>query len=147
MKKTFLLAVAVALLTGCGLLSNGASSTPAATTTTNTTSNALTAGQGAGTALHALYTQYKADGKYDYTNLQNAMNTVSLLANCEGLKTGYKDKTYLKDFGKGMIASSLGLVTQSNVQSVTNGSYPDTERCQHNSRLSEHCFAVCRCYQ
>lgn len=120
MKKTFLLAVAVALLTGCGLLNNGASSTPAATTTTNTTSNALTAGQGAGTALHALYTQYKADGKYDYTNLQNAMNTVSLLANCEGLKTGYKDKTYLKDFGKGMIASSLGLVTQSNVQSVTN---------------------------
>ena len=121
MKKTILLAVAVAMLTGCGLLNNGASSTPAATTaTTTTTSTAMTSGQGAGTALHALYTQYKADGKYDYTNLTNAMNTISLLNSCQGLKQNYQDASYLKDFGKGMIASSLGLVTQSNVQTVTN---------------------------
>ena len=52
--------------------------------------------------------------------MQNILNTVTLVANCEGLKTNFKDKTYLKDFGKGMIASSLGLVTQNNVESVTN---------------------------
>jgi hypothetical protein len=81
----------------------------------------LSAGQGAGNALLALYKQYKADGnKYDYKNMQNVLNTVTLVANCEGLKTNYKDKTYLKDFGKGMIASSLGLVTQNNVETVTN---------------------------
>ena len=36
------------------------------------------------------------------------------------LKENYKNTTYLKDFGKGMIASSLGLVNQNNVQTVTN---------------------------
>lgn len=122
MKKNILLAVAVAMLTGCGILNNGSSTNAAATTgtTTSVSSNAQSAGQGAGSALHALYTQYKADGKYDYTNLQNAMNTVSLLSNCQGLKENYKNTTYLKDFGKGLIASSLGLVTQNNVQTVTN---------------------------
>ena len=81
---------------------------------------AMSAGQGAGTALQALYTQYKADGKYDYKNMQNILNTVTLVANCDGLKENYKNKTYLKEFGKGMIASSLGLVTQNNVSTVTN---------------------------
>ena len=121
MKKSILLAVAVAMLTGCGFMKNGASA-PATTTTTttSTTNNALTSGQGAGTALQALYAQYKADGKYDYTNMQNAMNTISLLSSCQGLKENYKNTTYLKDFGKGMIASSLGLVNQNNVQTVTN---------------------------
>jgi hypothetical protein len=91
------------------------------TTTTAQTSNAaMSAGQGAGNALLALYNQYKADGKYDYKNLQNAMNTVTLVANCEGLKDNYKDKTYLTEFGKGLIASSLGLITQNNVTTVTN---------------------------
>ena len=81
----------------------------------------MTAGQGAGNALLALYNQYKADGnKYDYKNLQNAANTITLIANCEGLKENYKDKTYLSEFGKGMVASSLGLVTQNNVQNITN---------------------------
>ena len=74
-----------------------------------------------GNALLALYNQYKADGnKYDYKNMQNVLNTVTLIAQCEGLKDNYKDKTYLKEFGKGMIASSLGLVTQNNVETVTN---------------------------
>ena len=71
--------------------------------------------------MQALYKQYKADGnKYDYTNLQNAMNTITLISNCQGLKENYKDKTYLTEFGKGLIASSLGLITQNNVQTVTN---------------------------
>ena len=98
-----------------------ATTTTATTTTTTTSSNAMSAGQGAGNALLNLYNQYKADGnKYDYKNMQNALNAVTLIANCEGLKDNYKDKTYLSDFGKGLIASSLGLVTKSNVESVTN---------------------------
>jgi hypothetical protein len=52
--------------------------------------------------------------------MQNIINTMSLVSNCEGLKENYKDKTYLKEFGKGMVASSLGLVTQNNVETVTN---------------------------
>lgn len=126
MKKIILFATAL-MMAGCGFMQNSTSSNvqsnnvQSTTSTTASSSNAaMTAGQGAGNALQALYTQYKADGKYDYKNMQNALNTVTLLANCEGLKDNYKDKTYLTEFGKGLIASSLGLVTQSNVTTVTN---------------------------
>lgn len=127
MKKIFMITAVAVLVAGCGMLkgnsssNNSTSSSATTTTTTTTATSALSAGQGAGNALLNLYNQYKADGnKYDYKNMQNALNAVTLIANCEGLKTGYKDKEYLKDFGKGMVASSLGLVTQSNVEQVTN---------------------------
>ena len=126
MKKMMIVAAFAIMMTSCGMLQKSSSNEQTANnaqTTTNTTTatDALSAGQGAGNALLALYKQYKADGnKYDYKNMQNVLNTVTLVANCEGLKTNYKDKTYLKEFGKGMIASSLGLVTQNNVQTVTN---------------------------
>lgn len=127
MKKIILFATAL-MMAGCGFMqnsaSNGQSNNVQSTTTSQQTAQmgnaAMTAGQGAGNALQALYTQYKADGKYDYKNMQNALNTVTLLANCEGLKDNYKDKTYLTEFGKGLIASSLGLVTQNNVSTITN---------------------------
>ena len=120
---------AVMMLAGCGFMKNSTSSNttttaqPAATTTTTTQNSnaAMSAGQGAGNALLNLYNQYKADGnKYDYKNMQNVLNTVTLVANCEGLKENYKNTSYLKEFGKGMVASSLGLVTQDNVEQVTN---------------------------
>ena len=127
MKKIFLMAAAVMMMTGCGFLKNSTSSNQTTTTTTTTTTTstdtnaAMTAGQGAGNALMNLYKQYKADGnKYDYKNMQNVLNTVTLVANCEGLKENFKNTTYLKEFGKGMVASSLGLVTQDNVEQVTN---------------------------
>ena len=125
MKKIMLFVAAAMLMAGCGFMKNSTSSNTAAqsaaTPTAQTGNAATTAGQGAGNALLNLYNQYKADGnKYDYKNMQNALNTVTLIANCEGLKDNYKDKTYLKEFGKGMVASSLGLVTESNVESVTN---------------------------
>lgn len=120
MKKVIIMAVAVAMLAGCGFLKNSTSSNAQATTNTATVS-ATNAGQGAGNALLNLYNQYKADGnKYDYKNMQNALNCVTLLANCEGLKDNYKNKTYLKEFGQGMVSSSLGLVTENNVEQVTN---------------------------
>ena len=126
MKKVIFAVAAAMLMTGCGMMKRTTVSVdqPANNTTATTAApvTATSAGQGAGTALLNLYNQYKADGnKYDYKNMQNILNTVSLIANCEGLKSNYKDKTYLKDFGKGMIASSLGLVTQDNVESVTGG--------------------------
>ena len=130
MKKIILFATAL-MMAGCGFMQNSASSNSSNQASANSgqqsvvssqqSSNAaMTAGQGAGNALQGLYTQYKADGKYDYKNMQNALNTVTLIANCEGLKDNYKDKTYLTEFGKGLIASSLGLVTQNNVSTVTN---------------------------
>ena len=128
MKKIFLMAAVAMMVAGCGFMKNSTSSNtssqPAANSsqqTTQTGNAAMTAGQGAGNALLALYKQYKADGnKYDYTNLQNAMNTITLIANCEGLKDNYKDQTYRSEFGKGLVASSLGLVAQNNVETVTN---------------------------
>ncbi|MBR0310362.1 MAG: hypothetical protein IJQ97_05705 [Paludibacteraceae bacterium] len=132
MKKITLFVAAAVLMCSCGIMKNNASSTgtkqsanasattaPTATTSTTTADPALTAGQGAGTAILNLYNQYKADGKYDYKNMQNILNTVTLLANCEGLKSNYKNTEYLKQFGKGIMASSLGLVTQDNVETVT----------------------------
>lgn len=125
MKKIILFATAI-MMVSCGFMQNSTSSNTSSQATTSsqqtvqTGNAAISAGQGAGNALQALYTQYKADGKYDYKNMQNILNTVTLVANCEGLKENYKDKTYLKEFGKGMIASSMGLVTQNNVQTVTN---------------------------
>ncbi len=125
MKKMMIVAAFAIMMTSCGMLqkssTNEQSTATQTTTTTSVATNAQSAGQNAGTALMALYKQYKADGnKFDYKNMQNVLNTVTLVANCEGLKTSYNDKTYLKDFGKGMIASSLGLVTQNNVETVTN---------------------------
>ena len=119
MKKVIIIAVAVTMLmSSCGITkSSTAAGSQAATVTSAQT--AASSGQGAGNALLNLYTQYKADGKFDYQNMQNILNTASLVANCEGLKNNYKDKEYLKDFGKGLITGSLGLVSQNNVESVT----------------------------
>ncbi len=121
MKKVIFAVAATLLMSSCGITRTTSSNTatPQAATATPA-QTAVSAGQGAGNALLNLYNQYKADGKYDYQNMQNILNTVTLIANCEGLKSNYKDTEYLKDFGKGMIASSLGLVTQNNVETVTN---------------------------
>lgn len=125
MKKVFLLTAVIVTMTSCGFMQNTSSN---AAQTTNqqtaapavqTNSTARTSGESAGVALQALYTQYKAAGKYEL-NLQNTYNTMTLIANCEGLKQNYKDKNYLADFGKGLITGSLGLVSQNNVQMVTN---------------------------
>ena len=123
MKQAIILLAVAMTMSACGMMKNSTTQ-PAASSqsvATNSSATPLTAGQGAGNALQALYTQFKADGnKFDYTNMQNVLNTVTLVANCEGLKQNFKDTNYLKEFGKGLIASSLGLITQDNVESVTN---------------------------
>ena len=137
-KLMFLVAVSV-LFASCGMMQNSTSSNQQTASSSQqqvyNTTNGVTAGQNAGAALQGLYTQYKADGKYDYTNLQNIMNTVTLIGNCEGLKQNYKEQGYLSDFGKGLLICSLGLVTQDNVQTVTNSLYEmvkDSEPIQEN---------------
>ena len=123
MKKVIFAVAVTLLMSSCGLTKSTTSSNAAAPQAATTTSaqTAVSAGQGAGNALLNLYNQYKADGnKFDYQNMQNILNTVTLIANCEGLKENYKDKTYLSEFGQGLMTSSLGLVTQDNVETVTN---------------------------
>lgn len=120
MKKILLFVAAAMLMSACGVQKNSISGTNAQQTSSQQATTALSSGQGAGDALYNLYRQFRADGnKYDIQNMQNVLNTVTLIANCQGLKTNYKDKEYLSDFGKGMIAGSLGLVTQNNVEKVT----------------------------
>ena len=130
MKKTALLIALAIVAASCGALKGTSSQTSstasptqsaAATTATANNSTAIGAGQNAGAALLAMYNQYKADGnKYDYKNLNNIINTLQLVSACEGLKDNKSNKEYLKSFGKGMLASAAGLVTESNVNQVTN---------------------------
>ena len=93
----------------------------ATSSTTTTESAGTTNGKAAGSALKSLYTQYKADGKLDMSNLNNIMNAATLATNVKGLK-GQSDKTtFYKDFAAGLITGSNNLVTQTNSNAVMNG--------------------------
>lgn len=89
--------------------------------TTETAAESQTAaysnGQTSGTALKALYTQYKTDGKnLNMSNMQNMLNLASLATSVQGLKGA--DAAYKKDFLKGMILGSSNLVNNNNSTSV-----------------------------
>lgn len=90
-------------------------------TTTEVTADPISNGQAAGAALKSLYTQYKADGKLDMTNLNNILNLTTLSNNIKELK-GMSDKSkFYKDFATGLIKGSDSLVNKSNSTSVMNG--------------------------
>lgn len=92
-----------------------------ATTATETASTATVDGKAAGVALRALFTQYKADGKFDMGNLNNLLNLTSLANNIQGLK-GQTDKgAFYKDFASGLVMGSNNLVTEQNTTSVMDG--------------------------
>ena len=85
------------------------------------TAAATVNGQAAGAALKSLYTQYKADGKLDMSNLTNILNLTTLASNVKGLK-GLTDKsTFYKDFAAGLIVGSNNLITQNNSTAVMSG--------------------------
>ena len=111
----FAAAAALMLATSCGIL--GGSST-----TATPTSN----GQASGAALRSLYTQYKADGKMDMTNISNIINLATLSQAVTELKdAGTVDKSdYIKEFATGLILGSNNLVNQTNstpvVSNLTN---------------------------
>jgi hypothetical protein len=90
-------------------------------TTTEVAADPISNGQAAGAALKSLYTQYKADGKLDMTNLNNILNLTTLSNNIKELK-GMSDKSkFYKDFATGLIKGSDSLVNKSNSTSVMNG--------------------------
>lgn len=90
-------------------------------TEVETVSAATSNGKQAGAALKSLYTQYKADGKMDMSNLTNIMNLATLANNVQGLK-GQDNKTaFYKDFASGLILGSGSLITQTNSTAVMTG--------------------------
>ena len=110
--------------------------TPSTTTTTNTASGmdalagllgaaqqpaqseSYTAGQQSGVALKALYTQYKADGKLDFSNLNNLLNMVNLSAQVQKITKAEKGTVDYSEFGKGLVAGSVNLVNEVNQAQV-----------------------------
>jgi hypothetical protein len=129
--------------TPAGSSSNAATQTPTTTTpsTTTTTNNAsgmdalagllgaaqqpaqsesYTAGQQSGVALKALYTQYKADGKLDFSNLNNLLNIVNLSAQVQKITKAEQGTVDYSEFGKGLVAGSVNLVNDINKDQVVN---------------------------
>lgn len=92
-----------------------------ATTETTAASAATSNGQAAGAALKALYTQYKADGKIDLSNINNIMNLAALANNVKDLKGQTSKSAFYKDFAAGLVTGSNSLVTSSNSTAVMNG--------------------------
>lgn len=92
-----------------------------ATTATETASTATVDGKAAGVALRALFTQYKADGKFDMGNLNNLLNLTSLANNIQGLKGQTSKGAFYKDFASGLVMGSNNLVTEQNTTSVMDG--------------------------
>lgn len=83
-------------------------------------SESYTAGQQSGVALKALYTQYKADGKLDFSNLNNLLNIVNLSAQVQKVTKAEKGTVDYSEFGKGLIAGSVNLVNELNQEKVVN---------------------------
>ena len=112
--------------------------TPSTTTTTNNASGmdalagllgaaqqpaqseSYTAGQQSGVALKALYTQYKADGKLDFSNINNLLNMVNLSAQVQKITKAEKGTVDYSEFGKGLVAGSVNLVNDLNKDQVVN---------------------------
>ena len=115
--KTFMAVLLTVILacTSCGSTSS---------TTTNplvalaTQSAAYTSGQSAGTALRALYTQYKTNGKIDMSNLSTLTNILTLTNSYQTLKNAEKGSGAYTDFTKGLMVGSSNLVTPSNTEIV-----------------------------
>lgn len=108
------------VVSSCGIFSKG-SATQSASEQPAVTATASSNGQAAGAALKSLYGQYKADGKFDMSNLNNIINLASLAQNIKGLK-GITDKgAFYKDFASGLVLGSNNLVTEQNSTSVMSG--------------------------
>lgn len=81
-------------------------------------SESYTAGQQSGVALKALYAQYKADGKLDFSNINNLLNIVNLSAQVQKVTKAEEGTVDYTDFGKGLIAGSVNLVNELNQEQV-----------------------------
>lgn len=126
MKKLLVFVAASLLLASCGMLSSTPSQSTTTTTTTtpaattaSTSNPAATQGQTAGNAIKNIYAQYKADGKFDISNMNNIANTALLIGSCQGLKSNAKDSNYWKSFTSGLILGSDQLVKEDIADAVT----------------------------
>lgn len=81
--------------------------------------SALTSSNGisAGKALLGLYTQFKADGKLDFSNQTNLSNLMQLATSISGLKDATKT-TDTSSFLSGLISGSGNLVNSGNSTNV-----------------------------
>lgn len=93
----------------------------ATTDTESTATVAASNGKAAGAALKALYSQYKADGKIDMSNLTNIMNIATLANNVKDLKGKTNKTDFYKDFASGLVMGSNNLVNNNNSTSIMNG--------------------------
>lgn len=81
--------------------------------------SALTSQNGinAGRALLGLYTQFKADGKFNFQNANNISNLLTLANSIQGLKNG-TENVNTTNFLSGLISGSNNLVNKSNSTNV-----------------------------
>ena len=122
MKKILLSIVAGLALASCGSMQQASEIgglAQSANQTATTVSESYTAGQQSGVSLKALYNQYKADGKLDFSNLSNITNILNVSAQVQKLTSAEKDSASYSDFSKGLIEGSLNLVNELNVEQVT----------------------------
>lgn len=118
MKKVYsfaLLVVCVLFATSCGSTAGLAGSSTASG------SSVYSAGQSVGSSLKNIYSQYKTDGKFDATNLNNILNIATLASNYNTLKETEKGSQFYGDLIKGMIVGSSNLVQESTADKVKNG--------------------------
>jgi hypothetical protein len=144
MKTIKLAAVLFAALsfTACGAL-QGTSTTQNRTSNVNlldvasvvnANTTASNAGSTAGAALNSLYATYRQNGKIDLTNLTTLISVAQLVNSCQSLKSS--DATYKKSFGTGLVLGSMGLVTQSNSNTVTSALASTMSNINTNSLAS-----------
>lgn len=114
--KLFIVAILLMGMGACATMNQSSSLTPQ--TPTNTT--AYTAGAACGSALLALYTQYKTDGKIDLTNPTNLLHLATLAGSSSQLKANSNNKPYFQDFAKGTISGSRNAVTASITNKLLN---------------------------
>lgn len=99
-----MMCVATVAMTSCSVLNSASSSNAVATAS----------GKTCGAAVQGLYSAYKSSGTIDLSNSTNLSNALALATAYTGLKNNKSDSDYRKAFTSGVIASSAGLVTQSN---------------------------------
>ncbi|MBO5961172.1 MAG: hypothetical protein J6P99_04980, partial [Paludibacteraceae bacterium] len=118
MKTTTLMAVLLTVALACTSCGSTSSTTSNPLAGLTSQSAAYTSGQSAGTALRALYTQYKTNGKIDMTNHSTLTNILTLTNSYQTLKNAQKGSGAYTDFTKGLMLGSSNLVTPSNTETV-----------------------------
>lgn len=86
--------------------------------TAQSTSTEYIAGNGFGTSLAALYSQYKSSGKINLANTSTLFNLTSLATNGAAIKGLGTNTTNYKNFASGVVSGSTNLVTTGSVDKI-----------------------------